>query len=568
MVPGASDQDRGGERPASPEPTAPDRATGDVTRILSRIEQGDGQAAEQLLPLVYEELRKLAAANGTIDVLVYDRQAHTVERVSIADNGTQANSYSYVNSMSADGRYVAFYSGATNLVPGDTNGEVWDVFVYDRQTDKIQLVSVGADGTSSSDLSSGGSISADGRYVVFDSSSNLVSGDTNGDYDIFVTANPFAWAFGSYVATLSESQSVSGIDFGNTSSTKFYVVNDATQNLTYEYNSRSSLVESYSLNSGNTAPRGVASTIAGDKTWVVDANRKVYVYNNVGTLLGSWTAGTLSTSATVEGIATDGTDVWIVDAKSDKVYKYTGAATRLSGSQNAASSFSLNSANKSPKDIVTDGVNLWVVNDSTTDKVFKYTTAGALVNSWTITTAGATSPTGITIDPANVSHIWIVDSGTDRAYFYYKAANTSNSQIFASASFPLAPGNTNPQGIADPPVPTSELSHVPVDTGWNVDPSDIVATSEVRLITTAPLAPFPATRASVMQRTSAVSRGVDEVMSRWGSVAEPGRPFTGVARTASSSARRPAHAIDLDVLGNELDAALGLIADDLAAASR
>ena len=158
--------------------------------------------------------------------------------------------------------------------------------------------------------------------------------------------------------------------------TKFYVVNDATQNLTYEYNVSGMSVESYSLNTGNTAPRGAASTIAGDKTWVVDANRKVYVYNNSGGLLGSWTAGTLATTATVEGIATNGTDVWIVDAKSDKVYKYAGAATRLSGSQNAASSFSLNSANTSPKDIVTDGVNLWVVNDSTTDKVFKYTVAG------------------------------------------------------------------------------------------------------------------------------------------------------------------------------------------------
>ena len=137
--------------------------------------------------------------------------------------------------------------------------------------------------------------------------------------------------------------------------TKFYVVNDATQNLTYEYNASGELVESYSLNSGNTAPRGAASTIAGDKTWVVDANRKVYVYNTSGGLLGSWTAGTLATNATVEGIATNGTDVWIVDAKSDKVYKYTGAASRLSGSQNAASSFSLNSGNTSPKDIVTDG---------------------------------------------------------------------------------------------------------------------------------------------------------------------------------------------------------------------
>ncbi len=78
--------------------------------------------------------------------------------------------------------------------------------------------------------------------------------------------------------------------------TKFYVVNDATQNLTYEYNVSGMSVESYSLNTGNTAPRGAASTTAGDKTWVVDANRKVYVYNNSGGLLGSWTAGTLATN--------------------------------------------------------------------------------------------------------------------------------------------------------------------------------------------------------------------------------------------------------------------------------
>jgi hypothetical protein len=183
----------------------------------------------------------------------------------------------------------------------------------------------------------------------------------------------------------------------------------------------------------------------------------VYVYNNTGGLLGSWTAGTLSTKAVVEGIATNGTDVWIVDAYSDKVYKYAGGAARLSGTW-TATSFSLNSANRSPKDIVTNGVNLWVVNDSTTDKVFKYTVAGALVNSWTISTAGATSPTGITIDPASVSNIWIVDSGTDRVYQYNAAATfTNGSSHAADVSFALAVGNTNPQGIADPPAPGSLL---------------------------------------------------------------------------------------------------------------
>jgi hypothetical protein len=152
----------------------------------------------------------------------------------------------------------------------------------------------------------------------------------------------------------------------------------------------------------------------------------------------------------VEGIATNGTDVWIVDARSDKVFKYTGAASRTSGSQNAASSFNLNSGNTSPKDIVTDGMHLWVVNDSSTNKVFKYTVAGSLVGTWTISGAN-TTPTGITIDPANVSDIWITDSGTDRVYRYANAASRTSGSQSAASSFALAPGNTNPQGIADPP---------------------------------------------------------------------------------------------------------------------
>ena len=244
--------------------------------------------------------------------------------------------------------------------------------------------------------------------------------------------------------------------------TKFYVVNDAAQDQTYEYYANGGSGESYNLNSVNTAPRGAASTVAGEKVWVVDANRKVYVYNAGGGLVGSWTAGTLASNATVEGIATNGTDVWIVDAKSDKVYKYAGAATRTSGTQYASSSFSLNSSNTSPKDIVTDGASLWVVNDSTTDKVFKYSVTGSLKGSWTIN-AGGGSPTGITLDPGNVSNLWIVDSATDRVYQYDAAATRTSGSQAASVSFALAAGNTNPQGIADPPTPGSLLTtEIPV----------------------------------------------------------------------------------------------------------
>ena len=138
----------------------------------------------------------------------------------------------------------------------------------------------------------------------------------------------------------------------------------------------------------------------------------------------------------------------VVDAKSDKVFYYQNAATLTSGTANATSSFALDNGNKGAKDLVTDGTSLWVVNDSTTDKVFKYNLSGMLQGSWTINSANS-SPTGITIDPSNVSQdIWIVDNGTDRVYRYANGRTLAAPTL--TDSFALAPGNTNPQGIADP----------------------------------------------------------------------------------------------------------------------
>ncbi len=284
--------------------------------------------------------------------------------------------------------------------------------------------------------------------------------DSDGQYDDAsgVTASFIAAAAGTYTIGLrvtdadgANATDLTIITITQTLSTKFYVVNDASTNRTYEYDALGGAIENYAINSGNSAPRGAASNVAGDKVWVADKNRKVYVYNPSGGLLGSWSAGTLASNATVEGLATNGTDVWIVDSRSDKVYRYSGAASRTTGSQTAVSSFSLNSGNTSPKGIVTDGTHLWVVNDSSTDKVFKYTLNGTLVGSWTIDSTNKL-PTGLTIDPSGGSQsIWIVDSGTDKVYEYANArAKTSGSQS-ASATFSLAAGNTNPQGIADPP---------------------------------------------------------------------------------------------------------------------
>jgi sugar lactone lactonase YvrE len=232
--------------------------------------------------------------------------------------------------------------------------------------------------------------------------------------------------------------------------TKFFVVNDGSPDKTFQYGAPGNALAISALATGNTAPRGAASTAAGTTVWVVDANKTVYVYNTAGALLGSWVAGGMSSSAQVEGITTNGTDIWLVDGKQDKVFRYANAAGRLTGSQNAASSFSLNTGNKNPKDLVTDGTSIWVLNDGSPNRVFKYTLAGTLLGNWTIDAANA-SPTGITLDPTDVGHLWIVDSGTDRVYQYDAAAGRTSGSQSASASFALAAGNTNPQGIADPP---------------------------------------------------------------------------------------------------------------------
>ncbi len=241
--------------------------------------------------------------------------------------------------------------------------------------------------------------------------------------------------------------------------TKFYVIDDSTKDRTYQYASSGELtVDHFSMNTGNTAPRGAASNAAGTSLWVADKNRNVYKYNNSGSLQGSWTASSLSSTAQVEGVATNGTDIWIVDNKTDKVFRHTGAASRVTGSQSAAGSFSLNNANSNPKGIVTDGVSIWVINDSTTDKIFKYTVSGSFLGSWTIDSANK-APTGLTIDPTNGSQdIWVVDNGTDKIYQYSNSRSRTSGSQASAATYALAVGNTNPQGIADPPVPGSDLS--------------------------------------------------------------------------------------------------------------
>lgn len=127
--------------------------------------------------------------NGLTDVFVYDVGAGQTERVSVAsaaNGGAQGNGSSRLPSISASGRYVAFTSRATTLVPGDTNS-VGDVFVRDRQTQQTARVSVSSAGMQGDEGSDFNSISGDGRYVAFISfATTLVGDDTNDKEDVFV----------------------------------------------------------------------------------------------------------------------------------------------------------------------------------------------------------------------------------------------------------------------------------------------------------------------------------------------------------------------------------------------
>ena len=173
-----------------------DRQTGQTTRasVDSAGGQGYGQSVD---PSLSGDGRYVAFAsnapnlvagdtNNFADVFVHDRQTGQTTRVSVDSAGNQANMLSQEPSLSADGRYVAFHSLGSNLVPGDTNGSD-DVFRHDCQTGQTTRVSVDSAGAQGNEQSVHPSISADGRYVTFSSTaSNLVAGDTNGTYDVFL----------------------------------------------------------------------------------------------------------------------------------------------------------------------------------------------------------------------------------------------------------------------------------------------------------------------------------------------------------------------------------------------
>jgi Tol biopolymer transport system component len=173
-----------------------DRSTNTTDRvsISSGGTQADGTSTRPALDaagdlVVFDSSATNLVAGDTnqaLDVFLRDRSANTTELLSVSSSGIEGNAGSHSPSISADGRFVAFVSTASNLVPNDTNN-VEDIFVRDLlegTTERVSLNSAGEQGNSSTTFTS---ISADGRWVAFSSfATNLAPDDTNDQFDTFI----------------------------------------------------------------------------------------------------------------------------------------------------------------------------------------------------------------------------------------------------------------------------------------------------------------------------------------------------------------------------------------------
>ena len=173
-----------------------DLSTGATTRVSVGPggEQADGDSFGAALSgdgrvVAFESFAtNLVAAdsNGCVDVFVRDLASGATTLASVSSAGVQGNGDSRNAALSADGRYVAFESSASNLVSGDTDGAI-DVFRRDRQAGSTVRASVSTAGAEPTEGCLRPSLSADGRYVAFESlAAELTAGDTNAEYDVFV----------------------------------------------------------------------------------------------------------------------------------------------------------------------------------------------------------------------------------------------------------------------------------------------------------------------------------------------------------------------------------------------
>ena len=331
-----------------------DRVTSHIDRVSlsSSGIQANGASSEDSSPSMSADGRYVAFesnadnlvssdTNSVADIFVRDRQTGQTDRVSVASDGTQANGKSVAPSLSADGRYIAFASAANNLVANDTAVcsvfPCYDVFVHDRQTGQTTRVSVSSIGEQANNTAGSPSISADGRYIVFDSwASNLVSGDTQecivgsirNCSDIFVRDRQT----GQTTRVSIASDGTQGNDLSNNASIssdgRYVVFSSFANNLVPNDTNGQSYVDVFVHDRQANQTTRVSISSAG-----VQAN--AYSNNASITADGRYVVFTSAASNLVDGDTNNARDVFVHDRQTSETTRITVNSSGLQGNGNA-----------------------------------------------------------------------------------------------------------------------------------------------------------------------------------------------------------------------------------------
>ena len=314
---------------------------------------------------------------------------------------------------------------------------------------------------------------ASGALVIYTGEGSF-SYDPNGAFTRLLEGETSTDTFSYRIAdgdggTASAQVTVEITGIGNPSSVELAIADQSADRL-FTYEADVTSISDFFIDTA-AAIRGVTSNASSGKYWLLDdQGGAARVYDTSSNqLLGSWQfrAEDGSRIRSAEGIATDGSSIWIVSRLTDRIYRFDNGSTETEGTIHAESSFALDSSNATPYGLETDGNSLWVVNDSTNLwKTFTYTLDGTLLGSWDLDPANRNAR-GITIDPANPTDLLVINDGSrDELHRYTGATQINSGSLSASATYQLASENNNPSGIAyltigDPGIgPVSDIDPV------------------------------------------------------------------------------------------------------------
>jgi Tol biopolymer transport system component len=192
--------------------------------------------------------------DGLNQIYVSDPNGGTIRCVSVNSNGKEGDQDSFAPSISADGRFIAFTSRATNLAGDDCDNGLNQIHVHDRTTGTTHCVSINSNGHDANQDSNASSISADGRWIAFDSAATNLSGDKcdNGFHHIFVRDRTSDKIICASVRTNGDDGNGDSFDPSISADGRFVVFHSTATNLSTRCDNGNSHIFRHDLDTGET----------------------------------------------------------------------------------------------------------------------------------------------------------------------------------------------------------------------------------------------------------------------------------------------------------------------------